>query len=79
MTGVRRDPYARANPLVVEETKNARERGFYVHPALYGAPEEKQIEWARRPAMIRKMKEIRAKQLAGTASIVAMPLPKPSH
>jgi hypothetical protein len=78
VTGVRRDPYARANPLVVEETKSAREKGFYIHPALYGAPEEKQIEWARHPAMMLKMKENRGKQLAGMPPIVAVQ-PKPSH
>ena len=27
--------------------KAANERGFYVHPALYGEPDEKQIGWGR--------------------------------
>jgi hypothetical protein len=40
---VRQDPYAKANPLVVEQEKDARLRGFYIHPELYGAPPEKQI------------------------------------
>jgi hypothetical protein len=37
VAGVRQDAYAKAHPLVVEEEKNARERGFYFHPELYGA------------------------------------------
>src|SRR5208337_3603663 len=40
VTGVRQDAYAKANPLVVEQEKDARLRGFYIHPELYGAPEE---------------------------------------
>ena len=62
VTGVRQDAYAKANPLVVEQEKDARLRGFYIHPELYGAPEEKQIEWARHPQMMKKIKEVRAKQ-----------------
>ena len=42
MTGVRHDAYAKANPLVVDEEKEVLERGFYIHPELYGAPAEKQ-------------------------------------
>jgi hypothetical protein len=64
VTGVRQDAYAKANPLVVEQEKEERLRGFYVHPELYGAPPEKQIEWARHPQMMKKMQDIRARQLA---------------
>ena len=64
ITGVRQDAYAKAHPLVVEQAKNARERGHYIHPELYGAPEEQSIEWARHPEMMRKMQETRARQLA---------------
>jgi hypothetical protein len=62
VTGVRQDAYAKANPLVVEQEKEARLRGFYIHPELYGAPAEKQIEWARHPQTMKRMKEMRAKQ-----------------
>jgi hypothetical protein len=41
--GVRRDAWAKANPLVVEEAKPENERGFYIHPALFGQPDEKGI------------------------------------
>jgi hypothetical protein len=64
VTGVRQDAYAKAHPLVVEQEKDARLRGFYIHPGLYGAPPEKQIEWARHPQMMKKIKEMKAKQLA---------------
>ena len=59
VTGVRHDPFAQANQLVVEADKAANERGFYLHPALYGQPEEKQIEWGRFPAKMRHLQEAR--------------------
>ncbi|MGO9273843.1 MAG: hypothetical protein ACLQOO_26985, partial [Terriglobia bacterium] len=62
VTGVRQDAYANAHPLEVEVAKSDRERGYYIHPELYGAPEEKGIEWARRPEMMKRMKEHRARQ-----------------
>jgi hypothetical protein len=65
ITGVRQDAYAKAHPLVVEEEKDARLKGFYIHPDLYGAPQEKQIEWARHPEM---MKQMKAKRGAPPAS-----------
>jgi trimeric autotransporter adhesin len=61
VTAVRQDAYAKAHPLVVEQEKDARLRGFYVHPKFYGAPEEKQIEWARNPAWMRSIKQLKAK------------------
>jgi len=45
-----------ANPLVVEEEKEPRLKGFYLHPELYGAPAEKQTEWARHPQMMKQIK-----------------------
>jgi len=65
VTGVRQDAYAKAHPLVVEPEKLTRMRGFYIRPELYGAPAEKQIEWARHPHMMQKIKEAQARQLAG--------------
>ena len=43
------------------------ERGYYLHPDLYGAPPEKQIEWARHPEL-KRMKE-RQPKLSATAKI----------
>lgn len=62
VTGVRQDAYAKAHPLVVEEEKDARLRGFYLHPELFGAAPERQIEWARHPHVMKQMKQRRAVQ-----------------
>ena len=59
VTGVRHDAYAMANPLIVEEDKDVRLRGFYIHPELHGAPAERQIEWARHPRMMKTMQQHR--------------------
>jgi hypothetical protein len=59
VTGVRQDAYAKAHPLVVEEEKDDRLKGFYIHPEFFGAPPEKQIEWGRHPEMMKHMQEQR--------------------
>ncbi|MBO6740012.1 MAG: hypothetical protein JJ916_09150 [Phycisphaerales bacterium] len=43
ITGIRQDPFAQANPVIVEEQKSAHEQGRYLHPELYDQPEEKGI------------------------------------
>lgn len=43
ITGIRQDPFAKANPVQVEEQKSAHEQGRYLHPELYDQPEEKGI------------------------------------
>ena len=43
VTGIRRDPWANANRIQVEEDKPEKERGYYLHPDVYGQPEEKGI------------------------------------
>jgi hypothetical protein len=43
VTGIRKDPWANANRIAVEEDKPAKERGYYTYPELYGQPEEKGI------------------------------------
>ena len=62
VTGIRQDAWANAHRIPVEEQKNARERGHYLHPELYGAPEEASIAWSRHPETMKRMKEMRAKQ-----------------
>ena len=59
VTGIRQDAWANAHRIPVEELKSNTERGFYLHPELYGAAPEKQIEWARHPQMMKKMQEHR--------------------
>jgi len=63
VTGIRQDVWANAHRIPVEEAKNARERGYYIHPELYGAPPEKQIEWARHPLMMKKIQRQRQAQI----------------
>jgi hypothetical protein len=43
VTGIRKDPWANANRIEVEEDKPDKERGYYLHPDLYGQQEEKGI------------------------------------
>jgi hypothetical protein len=40
VTGIRKDPWANANRIEVEEEKPDKERGYYLHPDVYGQPEE---------------------------------------
>lgn len=48
VTGVRHDPYARANPLLVESFKDEDARGSFRHPEAHGVSDERRIEppWA---------------------------------
>ncbi len=43
VTGIRKDPWANAHRVQVEEDKPDKERGYYIHPDLYGQPAENQI------------------------------------
>jgi len=61
VTGNRQDPYIKAHPMAAEQAKPEIERGFYLHPELYGQPEEMGIQWAHRPEQMRQMKEQREK------------------
>jgi hypothetical protein len=59
VTGVRQDAWANAHRIPVEEDKSDQERGHYLHPELFNQPEEKSVEWARHPELMRQMKEKR--------------------
>lgn len=43
VTGTRKDPWAAANPFEVEQEKREEERGRYLDPVLYDAPEEQRV------------------------------------
>jgi hypothetical protein len=60
ITAVRQDRYARAHPLVVESPKPEEERGYFLHPELFNASDEKGVEWARHPELMKRIKEMRA-------------------
>ena len=59
VTGVRKDAYAEAHRIQVEEDKPAEERGFFIFPELFGAPEEQGIAWAHHPEMMLRDKQAR--------------------
>ena len=59
VTGIRHDPFALAHPVIVEQDKRKSERGYYLHAAAYGQPEERSIEWAHDP---KGMAEMRAQE-----------------
>ena len=42
--------------MKVEEDKPQDERGLYLHPEVYGQPQEKGIVYARRPPEMEGMK-----------------------
>ncbi|MEQ8360953.1 MAG: hypothetical protein RH860_15790 [Cytophagales bacterium] len=43
VTGIRKDPWAEANRIQDVVEKKPAEKGYYLHPALYGQPINKQI------------------------------------
>jgi hypothetical protein len=43
VTGIRKDPWANANRIQIEEGKPDKEQGYYLYPELYGQLEEKSI------------------------------------
>jgi len=55
VTGIRHDPYAEQNPIVVEADKPEKEVGSYLNAAAYGMPEERSVEWARDPEGMARM------------------------
>jgi hypothetical protein len=71
VTGIRQDAWANQHRIPVEEQKDTRERGHYIHPELYGAPEEASVAWARHPATMKHIKDIREKEAREKSSPVA--------
>jgi hypothetical protein len=54
VTGVRHDPWATQNPLVVEEEKPPGERGTYLHPEAHGKPSDRAETYSCRKVPRRK-------------------------
>jgi len=46
VTGIRKDAFANAHRIPVEQDKPAAERGTYLHPDVFGQPAEKGVDWA---------------------------------
>ena len=57
VTGIRQDAWANAHRIKVEEEKIERERGHFLHPELFNQPEEKSVERARHPELMKRMKQ----------------------
>jgi len=62
ISALRNDAYAKAHPLVVEQAKGPSQQGFYLHPELYGADQEHQMLWSRKPNEMAKIKIQREQQ-----------------
>jgi len=62
VTGIRQDAWANKNRIPVEEPKPDRERGYYIHPKLYEQPEERNVEWARRPELMNRVGMMKQKR-----------------
>jgi hypothetical protein len=61
VTGIRQDAWANAHRIPVEESKAPADRGFYLHPELFGAPIEKSIAVAHHPMILKVHKQQAAK------------------
>jgi len=69
VTGIRQDAYANAHRIKVEEDKPDKERGSYLHPDAFNKPDERGVEWARNPELMKQLKQQRfeAEQKQGSA------------
>ena len=63
VTGVRSDRAMQKRPFKADEFKPENERGTYLDPEAFDKPEERGLEWARNPEMMRQRKESRVKQV----------------
>ena len=59
VTGIRKDPFAEANPIQAEVDKPDTERGKYLHPKAYGLGEEYGIDYELRKRMEEEDKEMK--------------------
>ena len=60
LTGVRKDAYALANPILLEVPKDAEDIGLYSHPEVYGKPKELGIDYVRQNKHLDEHPEKRA-------------------
>ena len=63
VTGIRRDSWAERHRIPIEEEKPEGERGFYLHPELFGQGEDRGVEWSRRPEEMKRVRTLRQKLL----------------
>jgi hypothetical protein len=59
VTGIRKDSWAQAHPLIVEEEKPENERGYYLYPELYDQPPENSTFWKGNSELLRQLEKRR--------------------
>jgi hypothetical protein len=52
VTGIRRDAWAEANRIVVEEDKPLTEQGYFLHPTSFGRSPQQSVEAARNSGIV---------------------------
>jgi hypothetical protein len=57
VTGIRQDPYAQANPIVVEVEKPVEERGSYLHPEAHGQDQSRGLDFRLHQEPLQLMEE----------------------
>jgi hypothetical protein len=76
VTGVRRDPAARYEPMLVEQDKPTNERGYYQSPEAHQQPRDKGIAYARSSASApRRALEIRLPKIPTPARPIRPEIP----
>lgn len=65
VTGVRKDPWAKENRIVVEEYKKPETRSYFLHPKSYGLPDTRSILWGKNPEMMKQIQEQRDHRISG--------------
>lgn len=79
VTGIRQDAFANAHRILDEEDKTEKERGYYLHPEAFGQPEEKGVEWAKNPELMKRMKEDREHPRPRPTNPPAAPAARPNN
>jgi hypothetical protein len=59
VSATRSDAWAKAYHVPAEQEKPEAERGLYLHPAAFGQPQERGVDWARHPELIQRRLEMR--------------------
>ena len=57
VTGIRQDPWAEENRIVVEEYKKTEVRGLYIHPEPYGEARNRSVIWSEREDIMRELEK----------------------
>ena len=64
----------KAHPMEVEVEKPQKERGYYINPELFGASPERNMDWARMPQVMKRLKSVQQKQAAQRQTLLTKPV-----